>query len=162
MNRNIGALLRPLVAIALFALLVWQTRGALEASGAWSGGHKPPAISAVDPFVGLDRTIAEAGTPPPGSMRDPFGLGASPTPPASGGAGKPRVAVRPAAPAQPVLTAIVWDADPRALVRWQGREYTVHSGGLFGEFQVVGITRDQVVLKRGSEDIVLQRKPQGE
>jgi hypothetical protein len=61
-----------------------------------------------------------------------------------------------------VLTAIVFDADPRALVRWQGREYTVRPGGIFAEFEVESITRDQVVLKRGPENIVLRRKPQGD
>jgi hypothetical protein len=68
----------------------------------------------------------------------------------------------PAPVARPVLTAIVWDADPRALVRWQGREWTVRAGALFDEFQVVSITRDQVTLSRGTESIVLQRKPQGD
>jgi hypothetical protein len=61
-----------------------------------------------------------------------------------------------------VLTAIVYDADPRALVRWMGRDWTVRPGGLFDDFQVTSITRDQVTLSRGSETIVLQRKTQGD
>jgi hypothetical protein len=61
-----------------------------------------------------------------------------------------------------VLTAIVWDADPRAVVRWNGRDYTVHSGALFDQFQVVGITQTQITLSRGGETFTLQRKPQGD
>ncbi len=61
-----------------------------------------------------------------------------------------------------MLTAIVFDADPRALLRWNGRDYSVRPGGLFDDFQVVSITRDQVVLSRNGENIVLQRKSQGE
>jgi hypothetical protein len=62
------------------------------------------------------------------------------------------------APAAPVVTAIVTDNDPRALVRWKGREWTIRPGGLFDEFVVRSITRDQVTLLRGSETLVLTRK----
>ena len=69
---------------------------------------------------------------------------------------------RPAPPAVPVLTAIVWDNDPRALVHWKDREWTVREGGLFDEFQVVSITRDQVSLRRGDATLVLQRRNLGD
>lgn len=161
MNRNIGWLLGPLSAIALFAFIVWQTLGALSASGAWVRPGKIPAVAADDPFVFLDALAAAPGAAPPASLRDPFGnaAAAAPTP---GPAAGPRKPVVPPAPPKPVLTAIVWDADPRAIVRWQGQDYSVHNGGLFDVFQVVSISRDQVVLKRGDENIVLQRKQQGE
>ena len=65
-------------------------------------------------------------------------------------------------PPVPVLTAIVWDSDPRALVHWKDREWTVREGALFDEFQVVSITRDQVSLRRGDATLVLQRRNPGD
>jgi hypothetical protein len=62
----------------------------------------------------------------------------------------------------PLLTAIVWDNDPRALVRWNGREWTVREGGLFDEFQVVRISREQVTLRRGEALLVLNRRNPGD
>ncbi|MFN8586237.1 MAG: hypothetical protein U0704_00410 [Candidatus Eisenbacteria bacterium] len=160
MNRDIGWLLAPLVALAVFAFVLVQTLAALESSGVWSRGRRVAAVAADDPLVLLDATIA----PLPAAVaptRDPFATGSAPvnTTPAASGPKKP---APPPAPARPVLTAIVYDADPRALVRWQGRDYSVRAGGLFDVFQVVSISRDQVVLKRGDESIVLQRKPQGD
>ncbi|HET7225678.1 MAG TPA: hypothetical protein VFK69_08155, partial [Candidatus Eisenbacteria bacterium] len=68
-----------------------------------------------------------------------------------------------AAPApQPVLTAIVWDADPRATVHWNGRDYSVHVNSLFDEFRVRSITQTQVVLERGNESLVLELPRKGE
>ena len=162
MNRDIGWIAGPLAALALFAFIVWQTLGALSASGAWARGGRAPIIAPTAPFAFLDALVAAPRPPLGATMRDPFGVAvAAPVSPAPG-AGTVRKPVVPAAPARPVLTAIVWDADPRAIVRWQGHDYSVRSGGLFDDFQVVSITRDQVVLKRGDESIVLQRKPQGE
>jgi hypothetical protein len=69
---------------------------------------------------------------------------------------------RPPAPALPILTAIVWDSDPRAVVHWKDREWTVREGGLFDEFQVMSISRDQVSLRRGDATLVLQRRNNGE
>lgn len=62
----------------------------------------------------------------------------------------------------PLLTAIVWDDDPRALVRWNGREWTIREGGLFDEFQVVHISREQVTLRRGDATLVLHRRNPGD
>ncbi len=68
---------------------------------------------------------------------------------------------KPVPPALPTLTAIVFDNDPRAIVRWNGRDWDVRQNALFDVFQVVSISRDQVVLRRGDESIVLKR-PQGD
>lgn len=164
MNRDISWLLAPLVAIGVFAFVLWQTMGALSASGAWAHGGKAPIAAPNDPFVLLDAVVARTWTgessAPPG--RDPFQTGAAPAPDRAPVAKGPAVAPKPVAPARPVLTAIVFDADPRALLRWNGRDYSVRPGGLFDDFQVVSITRDQVVLSRNGENIVLQRKSQGE
>ncbi len=162
MNRDTNTLLMTLVAIAVFVVVTLQTVGALRASGAWSGHGQLAASAPADPLSNLDRLLGQTdpalATAP---MRSPFELGSAP---AIAGPVRPvvRKPVVPAAPEKPVLTAIVWDADPRALLRWKGQNYTVHRGGLFDEFQVSDITRDQVTLARGNETIVLQRKPQGD
>ena len=129
MNRDIGNLAGPVLALVLLAIVVWQTLGSLREAGAWvRSGHRPGA-AIEDPLVALDRVI---GAPRPdladSALRDPFGL----TPVAV--AVRPHAVVRhvvvpPPPPPAPVLTAIVWDADPRALVRWKGQNYTVRSGG---------------------------------
>ncbi|MBK7367837.1 MAG: hypothetical protein IPJ04_07950 [Candidatus Eisenbacteria bacterium] len=161
MNRDISWLLAPLVAIGVFAFVLWQTMGALSASGAWARGGKAPIAAPNDPFVLLDAVVAPTRRRR-ARARDPFQTGAAPAPAKAPAAKGPAVAPKPVAPARPLLTAIVFDADPRALLRWNGRDYSVRPGGLFDDFQVVSITRDQVVLSRNGENIVLQRKPQGE
>ncbi len=165
MNRDIGGLLRPLVALALFALVAAQTVVALRASGAWSGngngGGKPFAAAPADPVAPVEALIARAEPAQAALSRDPFQFAAVAAPAAHAGAVVRRPVIPPP-PARPVLTAIVFDSDPRALVRWKGHDWTVRPGGLFDEFQVTSITRDQVTMSRGSETIVLQRKPQGD
>ena len=54
MNRDIGWIAGPLAALALFAFIVWQTLGALSASGAWARGGKAPLIAPNAPFAFLD------------------------------------------------------------------------------------------------------------
>lgn len=162
MNRDIGRFVAPFLAVALFAFVVTQTLHALQSSGVWRFGARKSYVPPPDPLAGLDGLLARAQAPTfSGASRDPFGYGAVAQAP-----GDDRPVVRrpvvPRPPALPVLTAVVYDADPRALVRWEGREYTVRPGGIFAEFEVDSISRDQVVLKRGPERIVLRRKPQGE
>ena len=118
-------------------------------------------------YQSLDRTIdrRDSGFTFEG-LRDPFAYG-RPEGSASGGAGDPPSPRRPklapiVVPALPVLTAIVWDADPRALVRWQDRNWTVREGTLFDQFQVVSITRDQITLRRGDETLVLRQRNPGD
>ena len=161
-NRDISGLLAPLVAIVLLAFVVTQTLGALKTTGVFVGTTPAVVVAPDDPFVSLDRRLGDPRVAADGlALRDPFAFGSTPAvarPPRPG----PRIPVVVPPPAQPVLTAIVYDAEPRALVRWKGKEWTIRAGGLFDEFQVVSIGRDQVTLTRGGETIVLQRKPQGE
>ena len=162
MNRDLSVILGPFVAVLLFSFVVWQTVGALAATGVWQREPRTRVRAPDDPFAAVDRFVVDPAAGNPGSqVRDPFlygGIVVSTTP------RKPvvRKPVLPPPPARPQLTAIVWDADPRALVRWKDHEYTIRAGGLFDEFQVVNITRDQVILRRGAENIVLQRRSQGE
>ena len=161
MNRDPAAWVARLVALAVLAAIGAQTISALGVTGAFDSRDAtvmvpvPPAYQAVD--RALDRRDARA---PFTGARNPFEFRLPPREPAP-----PHVVARPApAPVEsdPVLTAIVWDNDPRALVRWKDREWTVREGGLFDEFQVVSITRDQVRLVRGDATIVLQRRNPGE
>jgi hypothetical protein len=161
-NRDAGRPLAPLLALGLFAFVLYQTAHALQDSDVWRFAQPKAVAPVADPLADLDGVIARAQSAPfAGADRDPFAYGsAAPRPSVL-----PTVARRPTpppAPETPVLTAIVYDADPRAVLRWKGRDYSVRAGGLFDEFVVVSISREQVVLKRGSDSIVLQRKPQGE
>lgn len=160
MNRDISWLIGPLVAAVVLAFIGFTTWETLRVTGAFGTARTAPAVRTVDPYTTLDAAL---GRPHGGetAVRDPlsFGTALVVTPdPARPVVRRP---VEPAPPTRPVLTAIVYDTDPRALVRWGGREWTVRPGGLFDDFVVRAITRDQVTLQRGSETIVLQR-PQGE
>lgn len=158
MNRDITTVLRPVLALLVFLLVALQTAGALRESGVWARRGVRAAAAPDDPLASVEPLLVRDGTPPP--ARDPFTAG--PVVPATHAAPVPVRPAVPAAPPRPVLTAIVWDADPRALVRWKGRDWTVRPGTLFDEFQVTAITRDQVTLVRGTETILLHQSSQGD
>ncbi len=160
MNRDITWLVGPLVAIVVLAFVGFSTWESLRVTGAFGTARHAPVVRAVDPYTTLDAALGRPHLPS-GAVRDPMAFGAAPVVAPDPTRPVVRRPVEPAAPARPQLTAIVYDTDPRALVRWGGREWTVRPGGLFDEFVVRAITRDQVTLQRGSETIVLQR-PQGE
>ena len=160
MSRGPEAWLPPLVAIVVLITAGTQTVAALRVTGAFGWQTDavpvavPPAYDAVN--RALDRRDPRLAL---AAVRDPF-------------TARPTVAVRPlvrpvkvvanVAPPVPILTAIVWDNDPRALVHWKDRDWTVREGGLFDEFLVVSITRDQVSLRRGDATLVLQRRNLGD
>ncbi|MBI5709845.1 MAG: hypothetical protein HZC42_05980 [Candidatus Eisenbacteria bacterium] len=151
MKLDPAKLLGPLVALIVLVLILQQTTSALRASGTWSRGET--AAAAPDPYAPLESLIARRDASP--VLRDPFSF-ARVAAPAT--AQRPQQKPKPVAVAlaRPVLTAIVWDNDPRATVRWSDRDFTVRAGSLFDDFRVVSITRDQVVLERGGETIALQ------
>ena len=166
MNRDPGTWISPIVALAVLVAAVLQTLGALGASGAfgWRSARPlpkvPPAYQAIE--RALDRRDPHFTFE---GMRDPFMYGR----PAGDNEGRAPVPVpvRPHLVVQapepvPVVTAIVFDSDPRALVHWKDRDWTVRQGGLFDEFQVLSITRDQVTLRRGDAELVLKRRKPGE
>lgn len=161
MNATMRGLIPPVLALVVLALVITQTLSALHGAGAWGTTPKAPPAPAEDPYAHLDRLIAQpAVTPPAGGLRDPFAFGAAPTP------ARPhptaRRVVPPPPPPQPVLTAIVWAAEPSALLRWNGHDYTVKIGGLFDVFRVVSITREAVVLDRNGVTLVLKRPMKGD
>src|SRR5689334_19044542 len=143
-------LLAPLLAFGVLAMVLVQTSDALHRSGVWRAKVKSMArVRPEDPYVALDRRIAEARKSEASQTnRDPFGFFQA-TVVASGPA-RPRKPAVPPPPPRPRLTAIVWDADPRALVHWNDRDYTIRTNDLFDVFRVVSISREQVVLQRGS------------
>lgn len=162
MNRDAGRFLAPLLAVAIFAFVVARTAAALQDSGVWRFGARTAYVPPHDPLADLDGLIARTHAAPfAGASRDPFGYG-SVAPRTEDSRQVVRRPLPPPPPAVPVLTAIIFDADPRALVAWKDREFMVRPGGLFDDFVVESISRDRLVLKRGTESIVLRSKPQGE
>lgn len=162
MNRAPAGWIAALAALALFALVGSQTWSALRTAGAWRAKRPAAQVVADDPYVMLDQQLARAPRPLPQSVRDPFRYGAAQsavTPSVTPAHPRPVV---PPPPSRPVLTAIVWDNDPRAIVNWNGKAWTIHEGLLFDEFFVTSIRPEQVVLRRGDETIVLTRKKPGE
>ena len=161
MNRGPEAWLPPLVALAVLVAAGTQTVGALRVTGAFGWQTEvvpvavPPAYESVNRALDRhDPRLALAAVRDPVITRAPLAVKAPI---------RPVKPVEHAAPAaQPILTAIVWDNDPRALVHWKDREWTVREGGLFDEFLVVSITRDQVSLRRGDATLVLQRRNLGD
>lgn len=165
MNRDPRNWVSPLVAIGVLAVAVVQTLGALGVTGAFGWRSEVPRAAVPPAYESVNRAIDRHDPHfTLEDLQDPFqfgrpdgdGDGDDPPPPP-----RPKVVVPVVLPV-PVLTAILWDNDPRALVRWKDREWTVRPGGLFDEFQVVSISRDQVTLRRGVEDVVLSRHNPGE
>lgn len=161
MKTDARVVVAPLAAILILTLIVIETREALHLSGAW---HKPPRVrvASVDPFAPLDRMLASEPPAHPPGLRDPFSSGAAPTVVAVRTPKLPPRPKTPPPPPKPVLTSIIFDADPRATVRWDGRDYSVRAGALFADFRVVSISREQVVLDRGGESVILALPRKGE
>jgi hypothetical protein len=154
-------LFAPLLALLVLIVVLGQTLGALRASGAWARAAQETRIRLEDPYARLDGLLA--GPAPAfdrAAVRDPFAVPAPPV--ATVTRAVPRRPTPPPPPPRPVLTSIVWDNDPRATVRWEGRDYSVRENSLFADFRVTGIRRDQVVLERGGERLVLRLPQKGE
>lgn len=162
---NPRGIVPAIVAAAVLALVLYQTSDALRSQLLrHPGGARRPSNAALDPYARLDALIAaSARDVVPSTMRDPFGYGNVPV--ASGEhphhVGKTTTPVTVEKP-MPILTAVVSDADPQAVIRFEGKNYTVRAGSLFADFRVVSVTADQVVLDRNGEQIVLHRASKGE
>jgi hypothetical protein len=162
MKIDVRVLLAPLLATLALAVVISQTVGALRDSGAWEPKPARRIGAPVEgPYARLDREIGGISKQPPAdNLRNPFAF-VTTSVARSTGPVKPRI-VKPVPPPMPVLTAIVWDNDPRALIHWGDRDFTVRSGDLFADFRVNSITRDQVVLDRNGEALTLRRPTKGE
>jgi hypothetical protein len=155
-------LVGPLVALALLFVTLQQTGSALRSSGTWSrwkASTEPPA----DPYSRLDQLLARTQAIPLSSAeRDPFSYGRAPVV-ATTVRHAPHSTTPVVQPVRlPVLTAIIWDNDPRASVHWNDRDYSVRVNSLFDDFRVKNITRDQLILERAGESFVLQLPKKGE
>ena len=159
MNVDRRSALMGAMAVLFLLFIVLQTRDALRRSGAWSRTRGPGAAH-VDPYAGLDRQLEAAGrSGPRPAARDPFSFAAGGPVIVRADSSRPRSPRRP----DPVLTAIVSDeADPRALIRYEDRNYSVKTGDLFAEFMVVSVTKDEVVLDGGGRSLVLRRPVKGD
>ena len=160
MKLDPGSWLAPLVAVVLLGITVRQTADALHASGTWPRRAPSAPVRPPNPYAGIDRLLART-TPPAEThgLRDPFQFGAVPR---AAVARSSPVVVVPAQPAPPVLTSIIWDSDPRATLRYDGRDFSVRENSLFADFRVTSITSTQVVLERNGEPLVLTLRSKGE
>jgi hypothetical protein len=155
--------LAPVIAVVVLAVVLNQTLGALKSSGSWRTKSRGVRVNAGDPFARLDRLVgqrlAEGADAP--VVRNPVRFGATTAPVAVHPAG-PRRPVPPPAPARPILTAIIWDNDPRATISFNGRDFSVRENSRFADFKVRSITNEQVVLERNGEPLVLTLRSKGE
>lgn len=162
-------LVAPLVGVFVLVMTVQQTLDALKASGAWQP-EAPRGARVVSPYERLDQILARATSPAPlPELRDPFGFGAAPAPVATRPTpDRPRVTpvtqpVAVAQPARPSLTSIIWEpADPRATIRYDGRDFSVRENSLFADFTVRSIRQNEVVLDRNGQSIVLTLRQRGD
>ncbi|TMQ69071.1 MAG: hypothetical protein E6K80_12920 [Candidatus Eisenbacteria bacterium] len=153
------AILPALLALALLLIVGSQTSSALRQSGTWRSA--PRATRQLDdPYLSLDRALANADTTPSlAGLRDPFSYA---RPPVTRGVVVRRV-VTPQAPPRPVVTAIVTDAEAaHAIVLFQGTSYSVKSGDLFAQYRVVSISPDAVVIDDGRQHMVLKPPTKGD
>ena len=154
-------LIVPLIALVVLALVIQQTLSALRASGSWQVRARTTHAEAEDPYTRVDDLLGQDRTPPVDGLRNPFAYGATRPvamvahPHATHTAAMPAPESTPAAPPVPLLTSIVWDADPRATVRYDGRDFPVRVNTLFADFRVKSITANEVILDRNGETIVL-------
>lgn len=158
MNLDMKVLLGPLLALVVLGVIAQQTADSLRRSGT-GGPRKTTSGPAPDPYAMLDAQLALPDTLDRTGLRDPFSYGRAPAPVATPGTDVPPT---PAPPPRPVLTAILTDVDPRALVRYMDRDYTLKPGDQFADFKVISISADEVVLDRGGQRIALHRPTKGE
>ena len=164
MRIDARALIVPIAALVVLVLTLQQTLGALRDSGSWRRGARARVVQSDDPYTRIDNLLANEATPLSAErLRNPFAFGAAGAPgtPIVTHAGTKWVRPRPAPP-QPALTSIIWDADPRATVRYDGRDFSVRVNTLFADFRVKSITSNEVVLDRNGESIVLTLRPKGD
>ena len=156
-------LLVPLVAVAVLLVTLQQTLGALRASGSWQGRPRTPRVAVDDPYGRVDDLFAhDRAAISPESMRNPFVFGGVRLPVVEGTTPLVTHVVVPKPPPMPTLTSIIWDADPRATVRYEGRDFSVRVNSLFADFRVTSISSNQVILDRRGDTIVLSLRPKGD
>lgn len=158
MKLDVRALIPAVLALLLLVVTVSQTAQALKQSGAWATTARHAPARPMDPYVLLDAQLEQRQSAlKTGAIRDPFTYGAAPRPQQSA----VRTYTPPPLP-RPVLTAILADNDPRALIRYEERSYSVKNGELFARFRVISITAQEVVLEDGGQRMVLRLPGKGD
>ena len=158
MNLSPQRVLPPLAAAILLAITLSQTWAALRQAGAWGAAAKARAQQG-NPYALLDAQLSR-GPEPVDDLRNPFAY-VERRAPARPRPTRPRPAPAPVV-VKPQLTAIIFDSDPRALITYNGRNYTVRANSLFADFRVVRINRDEVVLDQNGLSSVLQAPDGGQ
>ena len=154
MSRDVRAYVPALIAAGVLVLVIAQTLEAFQRADRL--GARPRARVAADPFARLENMLADSdpGAPIEG-LRDPFAGARAPV-------NRPPVVKPVVVAARPVVTAIVTGgATNSAIVRFEGRSYTVKPGDLFAGFHVLSIDGQQVVLDTGRERLALQVQTKG-
>ena len=151
----------PIAALVALLLISLETADAFHRAG--SSKATPVArVQLDDPVADFERRLAaEDPHPAVANLRDPFRFGPEHLAVQAPARARPQAVAPPPAPV-PVLTAIIWDNDPRASIRWNGRDYTVKANSQIADYEVVRIGRDQVVLAREGESLVLRLHGKGE
>ena len=160
MKLDLRPWLAPVLAVVLLGVTMKQTGDALRTSGTWpQRAHSAPARP-PDPYARLDRVLDRgAARTETRGLRDPFQFGPAPHPAVARSA---PAALPAAEPLPPVLTSIIWDSDPRATLRYDGRDFSVRENSLFADFRVKSITANEVVLDRNGESITLTLRTKGD
>jgi len=155
----------PIAALVALLLISLETADAFHRAG--SSKATPVArVQLDDPVADFERRLAArdphaAGAPAIVNPRDPFRFEPEHVAVQTPARARPQAAPPPPAP-MPVLTAIIWDNDPRASIRWKGRDYTVKANSQVSDYRVVLIGRDQVLLAHGGESLILKLHGKGE
>ncbi len=155
--------LAPLAATWVLGSVALTTFAGVRRFDVWRGRAKGMTAQLdADPYAQLERSLGASPALDASRLRSPFAYGGAPS---TTGGPKPTVSrpPKPTGPAPPRLTAILWSADdPRAVILWNGRSYSVRAGQGFEGFRVVTIASDHVVLDRGGRSIVLDFGKKGE
>ena len=164
MNVTSRQIMPVLLAVLLLVFVGIQTSDALKSAAPWPGQRNAAARGPrADPYARLESLIAaSASASAPSTMRDPFSYGNVAVVVVPSTHPVVRRPVIPPPPPMPVVTAVVTDADPQAVIIYLGVNYTVRVGHLFADFQVISISAEQVVLDRGGERVVLRVPLKGE
>jgi len=151
----------PIAALVALLLISLETADAFHRAG--SSRATPVArVQLDDPVADFEgRLSAPDPHPATANLRDPFRFGPEHLAVQVPARARPQAAPPPPGPT-PVLTAIIWDNDPRASIRWNGRDYTVKANSQISDYQVVLIGRDQVLLAHGGESLILKLHGKGE
>lgn len=158
MNLDPRRLIAPAIALMVLILIGEQTIAALGAAG-WKNS-RANRKRVESPYAGIDRVLAAPHPAAATRLRDPFSFVVESSPVAA--VSRPRETPRPVEQPKPILTSIIWDQDPRATVRYDGRDFSVRQNSLFADFLVRRISQNEVVLDRGSETFVLKLRPKGD